>query len=124
MIRTFLLLGLVATTRAYTVFDTSCTTPNTTTNFVSGPNTRGSLNILWSCLFTIVACTWTVQHLNIPEQRDGRDPGWKGDLKWLLRRLWTSLKWMLATMIAPELLLAKAWQDLAVAYADLPTLKK
>ncbi len=47
-----------------------CTLPPTTPNFVSEPDFRGTLGTLWRCLFTILACTWTIQHLNIPEQRD------------------------------------------------------
>lgn len=37
---------------------------------MSSPDSRGTLDILWSSLFTIIACTWTIQHLNIPEQRN------------------------------------------------------
>jgi hypothetical protein len=32
-------------------------------------NTRSSWDILWSCLSTVIACTWTVLHLSVP-QRD------------------------------------------------------
>ena len=92
---------------------------NSTINFVSGPDTRGTLDILWSCLFTIIACTWTIQHLNIPEQRWDRDPGWKGDLEWQLKGTWTSLKWMVVTMVAPEILIETAWEDLFFARDDL-----
>lgn len=123
-----LLLALAVTADAYIVFDTSCTTPNGTANgtanFVRSPDSRGTLDILWSCLFTIIACTWTVQHLNVPEQRNGRDPGWKGDIKWKLKRLWTGLKWMLATMIAPELCLAKTAGDLRSGMKGLPNLRE
>jgi len=41
--------------------------------------------MLWSSLFTIIARTWTILHLSVPEQQDGRDPGWKADLKWGLK---------------------------------------
>ncbi|KAH8588293.1 hypothetical protein B0O99DRAFT_600880 [Bisporella sp. PMI_857] len=119
----FVLLSLVATTQAYTTFDTTCTVPSAPSNFVSSPDSRGTLDILWSCLFTIIAYTWTVQHLNIPEQREGSDPGFWGDIKWMLKRAWTGTKWMLATILAPELLLAKAWGDLGDAKYDLGKLK-
>ena len=97
-------------------FRTTCTVPNTTTHYVSSPDTRGTLDILWSSLFTIIACTLTVQHLNVPEQREERDPGWRGDLKWRLKDTWKSLKWMLITILAPELLIAISWHDLIIAW--------
>lgn len=108
--------------QAYTVFETTCKTPTTNVNFVSSPDSRGTLDILWSSLFTIFACTWTIQHLNVPEQREGRDRGWKGDLKWMLKGVYTSVKWMLLTMVAPELVIGKACADLVQAKEDLPEL--
>lgn len=87
-------------------------------------NSRGTLDILWSCLFTIIACTWTIQHLNVPEERNARDRGWKGDLKSALKRTWISTKWMVATILAPELVLSKAWEDLFVAKDGLAELQR
>jgi hypothetical protein len=72
----------------------------------------------------IIACTWTIQHLNIPEQREGRDPGWRGDLKWQLKSTWQTTKWMLITIIAPEIILGKAWGDADNAKKDLQELQK
>ena len=37
--------------------------------------------------------TLTVQHPNIPKQHEGRDPGWRGDLKLTLKKTWTNVKW-------------------------------
>ncbi|KAF8857200.1 hypothetical protein BDZ45DRAFT_436793 [Acephala macrosclerotiorum] len=104
---------------AYKTFETVCTKPTEVVNYVSSADTRSTLDILWSCLLTIVACTWSVQHLNVPEQRDGRDQGWMGDIKWTMKRSWTSTKWMLATVIAPEYLLMKNWGDLVLAKENL-----
>lgn len=105
-------LTLCLSTEAYTVFHTNCTLPPKEYSFVHSPNSRGTLDILWSSLFTIIACTWSVQHLNVPEQRLDRNPGWMGDFKWNLKGLWTKLKWMLGTVLAPEMVLAKAMGDL------------
>ena len=124
MLRSLALLQLAALSHAYTTFDTICSIPSTTVNYVSSADTRGTIDILWSCLFTVIACTWTVQHLNIPEQREGRDPGWLGDIKWGLKRGFTSTKWMLATVIAPEVLLSKYWGELEDAKLDLKKLRK
>ena len=117
-------LGLASVTRGFTTFETKCSTPDTAVNFVSAADTRGTLEILWSCLFTIIACAWTVQHLNVPEQHEGRDLGWRGDVRWRLKDAWSSAKWMLATAIAPELLLGKAYGDLQDAKSNLRDLKK
>jgi hypothetical protein len=81
-------------------------------------------SVKWSCLFTIIACTWTIQHLNVPEQREGRNPGWLSDIKWQLKHIWRTTKWMLATMVAPEILLGKAWCDLDCARSELDRMKE
>ncbi|KAK1756431.1 hypothetical protein QBC47DRAFT_186084 [Echria macrotheca] len=105
------------TVLAYTVFEPECTQPKEPVNFVSTPHSRGTLEILWSSLFTIFACTWTIQHPNVPEQRDGRYPGWKGDVRWGLYRTFQSLKLAVATILAPEIVIFIAWYDLATARA-------
>ena len=60
----------------------------------------------------------------MPEQRENRDLGRLGDIKWALKRTWTSAKWMLATALAPEVLLSKNLGDLFDAKADLRELQK
>jgi hypothetical protein len=120
----FFLFTFGTAVQAYTVFETTCKTPTTNVNFVSSPDSRGTLDILWSSLFTIFACTWTIQHLNVPEQREGRDRGWKGDLKWMLKGVYTSVKWMLLTMVAPEFIIGKACGDFIQAKENLQELLK
>ncbi len=122
-IRTLVLVPFLSiTAQAYTRFEANCTTPSTyPTNFVSSPNSRGTLDILWSCLFTICACTWTIQHLNVPEQRTGRlkkggAHGFWYDFKWGLMGFWSNLKWMVATMVAPEYIVGKAIGDFVFAW--------
>jgi hypothetical protein len=120
----FFLFAFGTVVQAYTVFETTCKTPITNVNFVSSPDSRGTLDILWSSLFTIFACTWTIQHLNVPEQREGRDRGWKGDLKWMLKGVYTSVKWMLLTMVAPEFVIGRACVDRVQAKRYLQELLK
>lgn len=84
-------------------------------NFFSTPSSRGTLEILWSSLFTIFACTWTIQHLNVPEQRNVCEPGWRGSVKWYTRKFGTSAKWMMITTIAPEVVIGIACYDLLSA---------
>lgn len=123
-IATLLLASSVLGTgaQAFTRFDSTCTIPTTHVSFVSSPDSRGTLDILWSCLFTIIACTWTIQHLNIPEQRD-RASEKKDRLHQIwyaaergAKSFWSNLKWMLFTMVAPEFILGKAIGDFMVAW--------
>ena len=106
---------LLAAAEAYTVFNPDCSKPTTTYNFVSNPDSRSTLDILWSSLFTLFACTWTIQHPNIPEQRAGRSPGWKGDIRWGLKRLWATIKLACITVLAPEIIITVATVDLVNA---------
>jgi hypothetical protein len=110
-----LLSALPGFGHGYSVFTPNCTRPEQSFNLVNSPAGRGTLGILWSSLFTIIACTWTVLHLNVPEQRNGRDPGWRGDIKWSLKGSWTKIKWMLLTTLAPEFALSLAAANLMSA---------
>jgi len=40
---------------------------NGTVSWKSGPNERGTLNILTTCLITLTLCVYSTIHLNIPE---------------------------------------------------------
>jgi len=113
-----LLAAASASTDASTFGQPNCTIPTEGVHsFVSAPNVRGTLDILWSCLATIIACTYTVLHLNIPEQRDGRDRdrGWRGDMKWWWKSMRTSINWTLITVLAPEWYSGTAIQELTDA---------
>jgi len=110
---------LTASLASASIFSTNCTLPTETTTIVSGANIRGTFDILWSGLFTIFICIWTVQHLNVPEQRKGRDPGWRGDLKWAWKGFFTKFKWMLFTLILPEFMFAKACAERMVAQESM-----
>ena len=110
-----LVTNFTSSVEAYTVFHTNCTLPTQEFNFVESPNGRGTLDILWSSLFTIFACTWSVLHLNVPEQRLDKYPNWTGYLRWKSKILWTNSKWMLITVLAPELLLSQGMTDLVNA---------
>jgi hypothetical protein len=41
------------------------TTPLRTQGWTPEPNNRGTTSLLWTCLFTVFVCTWTVQHPDI-----------------------------------------------------------
>lgn len=104
-------------------FYPNCTLPPEGTGYVASPNIRNTLDILWSSA-TIVACTYSVLHLNVPEQRRGRDPGWKGDLKWTFRRLRKKMKWCLVTVFLPEYIFSRAIADWLVARRQLRRLHR
>ncbi|RAK86414.1 hypothetical protein BO79DRAFT_219755 [Aspergillus costaricaensis CBS 115574] len=100
----FLITTLLSTTvQALTTFDTNCTIPSDQVNYVSSPNTRGTLTILWACLFTILSCTWTVQNLD---------------------KYTTQAVWFVVTVLAPEVLLGKYWLDNKKADEELSDLQK
>ncbi len=65
--------------------------------WVRQPDGRGTLDILWSSVFTIFLCTWTVLCLNLPHRRDT-------EAQKFLRRA----KWMFCGILGPELVLAVA----------------
>jgi len=75
----------------------------------AGDNHRGTWGIISSCLSTIFACTWSVQHPNVPEgSQDGR---WSRRLR--------SFKWMIITILFPELIVLHAIFEFAMALKAL-----
>jgi hypothetical protein len=112
----FVILDLTAAS----TFKPNCTLPPAHTNFVSGPNTRSTLTILWNCLSIILLCTWNIQHLNIPAARPYLDKTVK--YRWV-KKTWraildsrTNLKWMLLTILMPEYIMGKALNELIAAW--------
>jgi hypothetical protein len=59
------------------------------------PNFRGTMDIIWSCLFTVFICVWTAVHLNVPAPptTDTMVKLWVRRIKW--GTLFVSfLKWL------------------------------
>jgi hypothetical protein len=110
------LLLIVWAFRAH-AFETNCTfpAPDTSEFYVSAPNIRSTLGIIWSSLGTIAACTYGVLHLNVPQQRNGKRPGGLGYLKWYWNSIRPSIDWTGLTIMFPELYTAIASGDLARA---------
>jgi hypothetical protein len=65
---------------------------------------RDTLDIIENCLLTIFACTWSIQHLNVP--RLGAS---------FLEKLRTKAQWAVCTMFFPEFILAHAILELVMA---------
>ena len=75
------------------------------TAWVSSPLTRGTPDILWSCIVTLSACVYTAIHLNIPALPTSR-----------FRELWRKLKWVGIALFAPEVVLYTAIQQFYEAW--------
>src|SRR5277367_1176358 len=70
---------------------------NLRVGWTQSPNRRGTINLLWSCLFTVFLCTWTVLCLNVPARDDGF---------WVqIRR---KARWSLIAVFGPEFLVSFA----------------
>ena len=71
-------------------------------------NSRSSWDILWTCLSTILACTWTALHISVPK-RDESDAAYT---------FWKLAAWM-GSVLAPELMAGTAaeerWRAKAIA---------
>jgi hypothetical protein len=96
---------------AITTFRPDVMLPNYTVNIVSAPNMRSTYDILWSSLFTLIICVWSVQHLNVPKPTPDCTT-WREYLQEGIAQGWSRVKWMLATLIFPEFLAGKAFHDL------------
>ncbi|OTA54005.1 hypothetical protein K449DRAFT_203856 [Hypoxylon sp. EC38] len=128
--------GLAAPVLASSIFRPNCTIPPESTNLVLAPNVRGTFDILWTSIFTLITCCWTVQHLNIPRQPPKlqwpeKPKGvWRervnylyGWIKYSLFGVWQKLKWMMVTLLAPEFLVGKAYQDRYLATTSVKKMK-
>lgn len=45
-----------------------CSIPDHIDGYLSSPDIRGTLDIVWTCVATLLLFTWTVLHLNIPTE--------------------------------------------------------
>ncbi|KAF1955042.1 hypothetical protein CC80DRAFT_416530 [Byssothecium circinans] len=95
-------------------FYPNCTLPPTTPAFVLGPNTRSTLSIVWNCLGTLILCTWSILHLNVPPQLTPRSTA-QIIRRWLYHS-GTKLKWMVITILAPETIMGIAYSALKSAW--------
>ncbi|ORY11719.1 hypothetical protein BCR34DRAFT_316767 [Clohesyomyces aquaticus] len=90
-------------------FYPNCTIPLKSPAFVTGPDTRSTFEIVWSCLSVLLLCVWSTLPLNVPPQVDP-----KTSLEKFRRRLYLFLrkvKWMAITLLAPEFIMGKAFSD-------------
>ena len=76
---------------------TNATASDHREGWVSSPNGRGTIDILWTSLFTIFLCTWTSLHLNVPSEKEH-------DWQQYTRKF----RWMVQAVMAPEFVVAFA----------------
>ena len=81
----------------------------------AGADSRGTWAIVSSCLSTIFACTWSIQHLNVPGK-----PTLDG--KWA--RIFRSCKWMVINILFPEFIVLQAAFELFMAIQALRLMEK
>ncbi|KAE9369887.1 hypothetical protein N431DRAFT_560590 [Stipitochalara longipes BDJ] len=98
---TFFALGCFLHTASAQNTENNSTTERV--GFVWGSSGRDTWGLLQSYVITLLSCTWAVLHLNIPAPNDG---------SWVLFK--RKLKWMIVTLIAPEITCSVAlrqWQE-------------
>lgn len=72
-------------------------TVDVVSGWVQEPNVRGTWDLLWTNLFTVFLCAWTMLNLNVPE------PGVRDRTV-----LWRRVFWMTHAISGPEFILAYA----------------
>ncbi|KAI0189909.1 hypothetical protein F4808DRAFT_467184 [Astrocystis sublimbata] len=79
----------------------------------ASPDRRGTFTIIENCLFTIVACTWSIQHLNVPALNES-----------LRSTFLRKYKWALVAVFFPEFLLAHAILEFVMVWEDMRLLSQ
>lgn len=107
----FVVLLFTVVVDAFAAWQPNCTTPTQHVDYVSNPQVRGTMNIVWTCFAVLSLCTWTVQHLMVPVQKEYKKVS-------AIRKFWgkvsfkyTKLEWVGLTITAPEYVLGEALQS-------------
>lgn len=80
--------------------------------WVDGPRERGTWQILYSCLFTLLLCVYSANHLNVPM---------KGET--IVGACLRKTKWAIVAVFAPELVVYTAFEQWYRARKFLKELK-
>jgi hypothetical protein len=105
--------GLLTPSLAQNSTDSSQHSKYASVGWQANPSRRGTLQIVENCIFTIFACTWSIQHLNLPEPH----------ARWLTK-LSRKCKWALLTIFFPEFLLAQSISEFRMAWRCLEIMDK
>lgn len=82
------------------VVNTTALHTDIATDWVSSPNGRGTWDILYGCVCTLIACVYTAIHLNIPPN---------DEKEW--RTLRRKLKWIFIALFAAEIVVYTAFEQ-------------
>ncbi|KAF2193106.1 hypothetical protein K469DRAFT_745478 [Zopfia rhizophila CBS 207.26] len=108
------LVALFATAQcSNTTVNAQNATKHSQTGWREGPDGRGTMTILWSCLTIIISCTWTILHLNVPHPEEGA-----------FTKVFRKAKWMVINILFPEFIFSKAVCELQMAVDDLHAMKE
>ena len=106
-------------------FYPNCTLPTGhPSGFVTGPNIRSTLSIVWSCIGVILLSSLSVLHLNVPPPLETRKS--RTIWPWLRKMTYPvkiKLPWMALMLAAPEIVVGRAAANLLAAkqnYDHLP----
>jgi hypothetical protein len=69
--------------------------------WVTEPKGRGTVGLLWSCLATVLLCTWSAIHPNLPGMRESKR-----------HRFGRRLYYVFLCLVAPELFAYVALEEL------------
>ncbi len=86
---------------------------NAVVGWQTSPSRRGTLTIIENSLFTILACTWSIQHLNVPRL----DDTWRETLP-------RKCIWVVFTVFFPEFLMGHAILEFFLAANAMAMLEK
>ncbi|KAK3370489.1 hypothetical protein B0H63DRAFT_487102 [Podospora didyma] len=103
-------------------FYPNCTLPTEAQGFVAAANVRSTMDIVWTCLSTIVLSCWSALHLNVPPQFNPTTTAQRWRYKGFL--LLRKVKFLLVMLIAPELLLSMAIDGWWFVHRHTPILQK
>jgi hypothetical protein len=103
-------------------FTPTCSLPPENTKFTSVPNVRGTFDIVWACFTILLLCTWSVQHLNIQPLIKPRAVGQY--IRLTAFQVKRKAKWMLLTLLAPEILIGLALSQFVAARHGRDTMQE
>ena len=112
----FVAILLARVVNAFAAWQPNCTLPIKNVNYISNPQVRGTMDIVWTCVALLSLCIWTIQHLMVLVYKEYAKMS-------TIRKLWekvsfnyTKLKRMCICIGGPEYILGKALTECLAAY--------
>ena len=112
----FIPLFHIHTVDAFAAWLPNCSSPTQHVDYVSSPQVRGTMDIIWTCFSLLLLCTWTVQHLMVPVHKEHKKETAIGKFWGKVSFNYTKLKWMGWCIAAPEYILGKALSECLAAH--------